>query len=88
MKSQKLDKNGNEAEEINAGSDHGGSSSSFTQEDDNASHVNSGGATSTLTLEGKTKASRGSATDSQSLYARVINFFKQSSSLVLYVFIM
>ncbi|KAH1244500.1 Transcription factor bHLH85 [Glycine max] len=55
MKNQKLEKNGNQAEEINAGSDHGCSSSSNTLEDDNASQAN---------------ISRGSATDPQSLYAR------------------
>jgi len=62
MKNQKLDKIGNQAEEINAGSD-GHSSSSYTREDDNASALN---------FKGKTKASKG-ATDPQSLYARVIN---------------
>ncbi|KAG5065328.1 Transcription factor bHLH85 [Glycine max] len=59
MKNQKLDKIGNQAEEINAGSD-GHSSSSYTREDDNASALN---------FKGKTKASKG-ATDPQSLYAR------------------
>ncbi|XP_061354261.1 transcription factor RSL2-like [Gastrolobium bilobum] len=74
-KNQKLDRNGNEAEETNAGSD-GQSSSSYTSEEDNASQENSGGATSAskshvaLNLNGKTRASRGSATDPQSLYAR------------------
>lgn len=53
MKNQKLEKNGNQAEEINAGSDHGCSSSSNTLEDDNASQANSGGATSALNLKGK-----------------------------------
>ncbi|TKY74982.1 Transcription factor bHLH85 [Spatholobus suberectus] len=68
-KNQKLD-NRNQAEnQINAGSD-GHSSSSYTPEDDNDSNVNSGGPTSALNLKGKTKASRGSATDPQSLYAR------------------
>ncbi|KAL2346472.1 hypothetical protein Fmac_000472 [Flemingia macrophylla] len=61
MKNKKLDKNENQAEVSNGG----GSSSSLTHtctpEDDNASALN---------LKGKTKASRGSATDPQSLYAR------------------
>ncbi|KAL2318465.1 hypothetical protein Fmac_032341 [Flemingia macrophylla] len=61
-----------DAEETNAGSD-GQSSSSNMSEDDNASKENSGGATSgskSLNSNGKTRASRGSATDPQSLYAR------------------
>lgn len=57
-------------EEINRGS-NGNSSSSNISEDDNASQENSGG--TTLNSNGKTRASRGSATDPQSLYARVIN---------------
>lgn len=65
-----------EAEETNAGLD-GQSSSSYSLEEDNASQENSGGATSeskSLVVHnsnGKTSASRGSATDPQSLYARV-----------------
>ncbi|KEH40017.1 helix loop helix DNA-binding domain protein [Medicago truncatula] len=54
-------------EEINRGS-NGNSSSSNISEDDNASQENSGG--TTLNSNGKTRASRGSATDPQSLYAR------------------
>ncbi|XP_027333784.1 transcription factor bHLH85-like [Abrus precatorius] len=72
-KNQKLASNGEEAEEINVGSD-GQSSCSNMSEDDNASIENSGGATSgsksALNSNGKTRASRGSATDPQSLYAR------------------
>ncbi|KAI4337043.1 hypothetical protein L6164_015501 [Bauhinia variegata] len=74
-KNQKLTQDGNEEEEINAGSD-GQSSSSYSSEDVDASQENSGGTSSTskstvaLNLNGKTRASRGSATDPQSLYAR------------------
>ncbi|KAK7283257.1 hypothetical protein RIF29_12662 [Crotalaria pallida] len=74
-KNQKVEKNGKEAEETNAGSD-GHSCSNFTSEDDNANHENSGGvaspskSSSALNSNGKTRASRGSATDPQSLYAR------------------
>ncbi|RDX78466.1 Transcription factor bHLH85, partial [Mucuna pruriens] len=71
--SKKNQKDGEEAEETNAGSD-GQSSSSNMSEDDNACKENSGGATSgsksLLNSNGKTRASRGSATDPQSLYAR------------------
>ena len=80
-KNQKVARNGNEAEETYAGSD-GQSSSSNISEDDNASQENSGGATSfsqsALDSNGKTRASRGAATDPQSLYARVINYLKTS----------
>lgn len=65
---QKLASNGEEAEETTTGSNGQSSCSSIT-EDDNASMENSVGATSI----GKTRASRGSATDPQSLYARVIS---------------
>nr|KYP48674.1 Transcription factor bHLH84 [Cajanus cajan] len=69
-KNQKQGSN-DDAEETNAGSD-GHSSSSNMSEDDNKE--NSGGATSgsksLLNSNGKTRASRGSATDPQSLYAR------------------
>ncbi|KAF7830554.1 transcription factor bHLH85-like [Senna tora] len=69
-KNQKVAGNGCEAEETNAGL-AGQSSSSYSLEDDNASQENSGGATSeSKSLNGKTRASRGSATDPQSLYAR------------------
>ncbi|KAG4953587.1 hypothetical protein AAZX31_14G085700 [Glycine max] len=61
-KNQKHASNGEEAEETNAGSD-GQSSSSNMSEDDNISK-------SALNSNGKTRASRGSATDPQSLYAR------------------
>ncbi|KAL9330638.1 hypothetical protein ACSQ67_000248 [Phaseolus vulgaris] len=70
-KNQKHDSNREDAEETNAGSD-GQSSSSNISEDDNKENV--GGATSesksVLNSNGKTRASRGSATDPQSLYAR------------------
>ncbi|OIW20858.1 hypothetical protein TanjilG_24936 [Lupinus angustifolius] len=62
-----------EAEEFNTRSD-GHSSSSSIPEDNNASQENSGedtsGSKSILNSNGKTRASRGSATDPQSLYAR------------------
>ncbi|CAL0327101.1 unnamed protein product [Lupinus luteus] len=63
-------------EEINAGSD-GQSCSSYTSEEDNAYQENNEGVTSaskshtSLNSNGKTRATRGSATDPQSLYARV-----------------
>ncbi|KAK7321646.1 hypothetical protein VNO77_32483 [Canavalia gladiata] len=73
-RNQKITSNGDqEIEETNTRSD-GQSSSSNMSEDDNASQENSGGATSgsksALNSNGKTRASRGSATDPQSLYAR------------------
>lgn len=71
-KNQKHDSNREDAEENNAGSD-GQSSSSNISEEDNKENI--GGATSesksVLNSNGKTRASRGSATDPQSLYARV-----------------
>ncbi|XP_022772440.1 transcription factor bHLH84-like [Durio zibethinus] len=66
--------NGNEGES-NIGSD-GQSSSTFSSDNDNVSQDTNGVATSdskaslVLNLNGKTRASRGSATDPQSLYAR------------------
>ncbi|GMY17355.1 transcription factor bHLH84-like [Fagus crenata] len=76
-KNQKPSPNGNHEEEsINVGPD-GQSSTSYSSEEDNASQeTNGGGETSdpqlpsALNLNGKTRASRGSATDPQSLYAR------------------
>ncbi|KAK7383214.1 hypothetical protein VNO78_28887 [Psophocarpus tetragonolobus] len=65
-KSKKDVSNGEEAEETNAGSE-GQSSSSNMSEDDNASKESS---ERVLNSNGKTRASRGSATDPQSLYAR------------------
>ncbi|CAJ2675358.1 unnamed protein product [Trifolium pratense] len=56
------------AEEIDNGGSNGNSSSSNISEDENGSQENSGG--TTLNSNGKTRASRGSATDPQSLYAR------------------
>lgn len=64
-KNQKHASNGEEAEETNTGLD-GQSCSSNMSEDDNTSK-------SALNSNGKTRASRGSATDPQSLYARVCN---------------
>ncbi|KAG4931574.1 hypothetical protein GLYMA_17G236100v4 [Glycine max] len=61
-KNQKHTSNGEEAEETNTGLD-GQSCSSNMSEDDNTSK-------SALNSNGKTRASRGSATDPQSLYAR------------------
>ncbi|KAK7291066.1 hypothetical protein RIF29_05935 [Crotalaria pallida] len=71
-KNQKLVVNENELEESNTRSD-GHSSSSNITEDDNVSQENRGAATSgskSLNSNGKTRASRGTATDPQSLYAR------------------
>ncbi|KAF3446560.1 hypothetical protein FNV43_RR11740 [Rhamnella rubrinervis] len=75
-KSQKQASNGKEEESNDTGPDHGQSSSSYSSEDDNASQESNGGATSetkrsaAVNLNGKMRASRGSATDPQSLYAR------------------
>ncbi|XP_039052724.1 transcription factor RSL2-like [Hibiscus syriacus] len=75
-KNRKNNLNGNE--ESNIGSD-GQSSSTFTSDDDNVSQDNTNGgvlatsyskAAQALNLNGKKRASRGSATDPQSLYAR------------------
>lgn len=65
-KKKLIGSNEEENEEIN------NSSSSNISEDENGSQENSGG--TTLNSNGKTRASRGSATDPQSLYARVISF--------------
>ncbi|EOY15746.1 hypothetical protein QUC31_000699 [Theobroma cacao] len=73
-KNRKISLNGNEGES-NIGSD-GQSSSTCSSEDDIVSQDTNGVATSdskaspALNLNGKTRASRGSATDPQSLYAR------------------
>lgn len=83
-KNQKVAGNGYEAEEIDRGLD-GQSSTSYSLDDDNASQENRGGTTSESksleahNLNGKTRASRGSATDPQSLYARV--FYLQPKKL-------
>ncbi|OIW14907.1 hypothetical protein TanjilG_30626 [Lupinus angustifolius] len=75
-KNQKVEKKNKVVEEINAGAD-GQSCSSYTSENDNAYQENNEGITSvskshaSLNSNGKTRASRGSATDPQSLYARV-----------------
>lgn len=54
-------------------SPNGQCTSSFSSEDDcNEAQENNGGITSSSTSNGKPRASRGSATDPQSLYARVI----------------
>lgn len=80
-KGQKQASNGKEEESNYTAPDHVQTSSSYSSEDDNASQESNGGATSetktsvTVTLNGKTRASRGSATDPQSLYARVITLF-------------
>ena len=84
-KNEKHDSNREDAEERNAGSD-GQSSSSNMSDDDNKENI--GGANSesksVLNSNGKTRASRGSATDPQSLYARVyrhlISHFKCKTS--------
>ncbi|KAI8010369.1 hypothetical protein LOK49_LG06G01436 [Camellia lanceoleosa] len=78
-KNQKLTKNGSDEEETNNGGTNGQSSSCYSSEDDsNASHALKGGTTSdskgpssALNSNRKTRASRGAATDPQSLYARV-----------------
>lgn len=73
-KNQKLSQE--EETNINARAD-GQSSSGCSSDDDNASLETNGGEPSeskdsaALNLSGKTRASRGSATDPQSLYARV-----------------
>ncbi|KAL9450237.1 hypothetical protein AB3S75_012049 [Citrus x aurantiifolia] len=67
---------GNEGEEsnINGGSDGQSSTSTYSSEDDNASqetnNEDSKASSAALNLSGKQRASRGSATDPQSLYAR------------------
>ncbi|KAF2294464.1 hypothetical protein GH714_011637 [Hevea brasiliensis] len=78
-KSQKLVSSSNSDEESNAGLNGPASSSCCSEDDSNSSHTHNGGAssslsskgTSALNLNGKTRASRGAATDPQSLYARV-----------------
>lgn len=76
-KNQKVTLNGNDEEDTNA-AHNGQTSSCYSSEDDsNASQELNGIATSeskvsaALNLNGKTRANRGSATDPQSLYARV-----------------
>ncbi|KAF1865333.1 hypothetical protein Lal_00004707 [Lupinus albus] len=74
-KNEKVEKKEKVVEENNAGSD-GQSCSSYTSEEDNGYQENNEGVTSaskscaSLNSNGKTRASRGSATDPQSLYAR------------------
>ena len=78
-KNRKINLNGNEGES-NIGSDGQSSSTTCSSEDDNVSQDTNGvtisdsKASQALNLNGKTRASRGSATDPQSLYARVRNF--------------
>ncbi|XWS25528.1 hypothetical protein CRYUN_Cryun27aG0075700 [Craigia yunnanensis] len=73
-KNRKINMNGNEGES-NIGSD-GQSSSTCSSEDDNVFQdtnevaISDSKASQVLNLNGKTRASRGSATDPQSLYAR------------------
>lgn len=75
-KNQKFSSNNNDEEESNAGPE-GKSSISYSSEDDNGSQDSNGEAASeskmseALNSNGKTRATRGSATDPQSLYARV-----------------
>ncbi|KAJ9186824.1 hypothetical protein P3X46_002354 [Hevea brasiliensis] len=66
-KNQKFIPSSNEEKERNAGLD-GQSSSSCSSEEDNVSHDSK--ASEVLNSNGKARASRGSATDPQSLYAR------------------
>lgn len=76
MKSKKNQKLSQE-EESNAGRDGQSSSGGCSSDDDNASQETNGGEHSkskdsaALNLSGKMRAGRGSATDPQSLYARV-----------------
>ncbi|KAJ4962460.1 hypothetical protein NE237_022399 [Protea cynaroides] len=74
-KNQKLNQNSNDEEE-NATTNGQSTSSDCSEDDSNSQELNGGGGTSSskgsgvLNLNGKTRASRGSATDPQSLYAR------------------
>lgn len=72
-------------EESNTGVDRQSSSSYNSSEDDNASQETNGAgetsdpkSASALNLNGKTRANRGSATDPQSLYARVRYYYISS----------
>ncbi|KAK3231238.1 hypothetical protein Dsin_003119 [Dipteronia sinensis] len=73
--SPKANQEGDQESNIGTGTD-GQSSTSYSSEDDNTTTTNVGGATSdskasgALNINGKARASRGSATDPQSLYAR------------------
>ncbi|GAB4853435.1 hypothetical protein Ancab_017626 [Ancistrocladus abbreviatus] len=77
-KNQRLSLDGNNDDENNGGPNGQSSSSCSSEDDSNGSQELNAGATSslsskgttTLNLSGKTRASRGSATDPQSLYAR------------------
>lgn len=77
QQNEKVRPQGNEGEEsnINGGSDGQSSTSTYSSEDDNASqetnNEDSKSSSAALNLSGKQRASRGSATDPQSLYARV-----------------
>lgn len=77
QQNEKVRPKGNEGEEsnINGGSDGQSSTSTYSSEDDNASqetnNEDSKASSAALNLSGKQRASRGSATDPQSLYARV-----------------
>lgn len=77
-KNQKLTTNGNNGEETNLVA-NGQSSSCYSSEDDsnvflelNGGAISDSKAPVILNSNGKARASRGSATDPQSLYARVI----------------
>ncbi|KAF5456119.1 hypothetical protein F2P56_025630 [Juglans regia] len=76
-KNRKLPNGTSQEEKSNIAGPDGQSSTSYCSEDDNASQEINGGATSeskavhaSIRLSGKSRASRGSATDPQSLYAR------------------
>lgn len=69
-KSQKLASTSNFEEESNASPNGQSSSNCFSGDESNASQELSGGVASS----GKARASRGSATDPQSLYARVSSY--------------
>ncbi|XVF36403.1 hypothetical protein REPUB_Repub19eG0055600 [Reevesia pubescens] len=69
-RNRKINLNGNEGDS-NIGSDGQSSSTTCSSEDDNVSQTTSDSkASKAFNLNGKTRASRGSATDPQSLYAR------------------
>ena len=72
-KGRKSTPNGSNEEDNNAGSDGQSSSSCSSEDDSNASQELNGESkgSAALNSNGKTRASRGSATDPQSLYARV-----------------
>ncbi|URD87376.1 hypothetical protein MUK42_28138 [Musa troglodytarum] len=75
---QKTTKSSDDEDKMNNTAANGRSSCSCLSEDDSHADLNGGGNTTSgspaLILAGKARADRGSATDPQSLYARVISF--------------